>query len=803
PLANSATGSDYPIFVDVDGDSYAEIIVPTIRGVVVFGQDGVWGETRPLWNEHSYHITNVNDDLTISESEVNSWAVHNTYRTQWPQAVALPVYDVTLTHTVGISGVTVLTDTFATPPSVSADPDYRWDYVQTSAQPVVTQTFVSELADLQPGETRLVAEGTAVSYTLPSGVNFITLPPLYVSAPRIAALTPESATAFAGATAVYTLTLINPGSVTAVYTLTANGPVADWLTLPTTANVPAGGSVVVPVTVAIPVAAALDTVPLIVDVTTDNGGHDAALADLTVQDGLEIAVSPPLQNGRSGQPLYYTLTLTNLETAAHTYTLAVTGTASVDLPAAVSVPGNGTESVSFTATPLAEGPQPFTIQASGASGVSDQATAVAVGIGRLGVQVGLLPDTAVTGLGGVLTYTLAITNVGTLRDSYALDVGVPANWTAWLQVNGAPVTNLTIPAGAFNRVELLLLVQPDAAAVPGVYDVGVTAVSQALPLVTAATMGTAEVLNLGVQVAFTGGPAVIEPDQTAVWDVTVTNTGSSADTFDLMPFGTLASFVQMSATTVTLNPGQAQTVQLTGSGFVSLLPELYELGMLARSQTNSQVLDDAKTAVTLNARQAVLVSWQPVSRTVTNTLQATMMLVVTNTGNVLTTYELAVTLNGGTAASLPEQLVLPPGQTVWTPILLRVLAPGAYDVVGTAVSADGTVSDSATATLIVAGGNQAPLVDAGPDQQVALLEEVQFAGSATDPDGDPLISIVWEFGDGETAVDTLTPAHTYLLPGVYTVTLTVGDDQGHVSTDTLVVTVEGTIQFLPIIVRAP
>ncbi|MEZ4641459.1 MAG: hypothetical protein R3E31_01740 [Chloroflexota bacterium] len=133
------------------------------------------------------------------------------------------------------------------------------------------------------------------------------------------------------------------------------------------------------------------------------------------------------------------------------------------------------------------------------------------------MQVGLLPDTAVAGLGGVLTYTLAITNVGTLRDSYALDVAVPANWTAWLQVNGAPVTNLTIPAGAFNRVELLLLVQPDAAAVPGVYDVGVTAVSQALPLVTATTMGTAEVLNLGVQVAFTGGPAVIEPDQTAVW----------------------------------------------------------------------------------------------------------------------------------------------------------------------------------------------------------------------------------------------------------------------------------------------
>jgi PKD repeat protein len=65
---------------------------------------------------------------------------------------------------------------------------------------------------------------------------------------------------------------------------------------------------------------------------------------------------------------------------------------------------------------------------------------------------------------------------------------------------------------------------------------------------------------------------------------------------------------------------------------------------------------------------------------------------------------------------------------------------------------------------------------------------VQFSGSASDPDGDPL-TLVWQFGDGIGASGTLTPTHVYQENGLYTVTLTVSDTAGHMVSDTLQVTV--------------
>ena len=98
----SQTGSDYPIFADVDGDGQGELVVSSQGGLRVFGWDGVWGPSRSLWNQHSYHITNINDDLSTPASEPNSWESHNTYRTQTTERYPMPIYSVALTHTVGI-----------------------------------------------------------------------------------------------------------------------------------------------------------------------------------------------------------------------------------------------------------------------------------------------------------------------------------------------------------------------------------------------------------------------------------------------------------------------------------------------------------------------------------------------------------------------------------------------------------------------------------------------------------------------------------------------------------------------------
>jgi hypothetical protein len=85
----SWTTLEYPIIVDIDNDNHAEIIVSSnhiygqgpFKGVRVFeAENDNWPATRAIWNQHSYHITNINDDGTLPQYEQPSWLTHNTYR---------------------------------------------------------------------------------------------------------------------------------------------------------------------------------------------------------------------------------------------------------------------------------------------------------------------------------------------------------------------------------------------------------------------------------------------------------------------------------------------------------------------------------------------------------------------------------------------------------------------------------------------------------------------------------------------------------------------------------------------------
>ena len=85
---SSGTATDMPVVADVDNDGHAEIVVCADRlyggpssGIHVFEDaSDSWIATRTIWNQHSYHIDNVNDDATIPLSEKASWLSHNTYR---------------------------------------------------------------------------------------------------------------------------------------------------------------------------------------------------------------------------------------------------------------------------------------------------------------------------------------------------------------------------------------------------------------------------------------------------------------------------------------------------------------------------------------------------------------------------------------------------------------------------------------------------------------------------------------------------------------------------------------------------
>lgn len=96
---STLTAHEYPVIADVDNDGNAEIVVGANdfgrgglqRGLRVFSdlQDN-WVPTLPIWNQHSYHITNVAPDGTVPFPEQASWLATNTYRTNTQGTATTP-----------------------------------------------------------------------------------------------------------------------------------------------------------------------------------------------------------------------------------------------------------------------------------------------------------------------------------------------------------------------------------------------------------------------------------------------------------------------------------------------------------------------------------------------------------------------------------------------------------------------------------------------------------------------------------------------------------------------------------------
>lgn len=86
-----------------------------------------------------------------------------------------------------------------------------------------------------------------------------------------------------------------------------------------------------------------------------------------------------------------------------------------------------------------------------------------------------------------------------------------------------------------------------------------------------------------------------------------------------------------------------------------------------------------------------------------------------------------------------------------------------------------------------------------PYSNIFVGDTVTFHGSFSDPGADDTHSTTWNFGDGTLASGVLTPTHVYATNGLFTVNLTVTDDDGGVgsnSTTIKVMTVNEAISNL-------
>ena len=90
--STSGTLYENPIVADVDGDNHAEIVVvsnnyaintcdadvgggPSSTGFKVIGDaKRRWVTTRRVWNQHTYHVTNIADDMQVPQNELSNWA---------------------------------------------------------------------------------------------------------------------------------------------------------------------------------------------------------------------------------------------------------------------------------------------------------------------------------------------------------------------------------------------------------------------------------------------------------------------------------------------------------------------------------------------------------------------------------------------------------------------------------------------------------------------------------------------------------------------------------------------------------
>ncbi len=708
PEIISQTGSDFPVFADVDQDGYGEVVVASQGGVRVFGFDGVWGPARPLWNQHSYHITNVNDDLSVPFSEANSWEVHNTYRTQTELVNPLPVFSIALTHTVGLEGVSVLTGTFNIPPDSQAGADYGWNLSLGWESQQVTQTFNSELADMQPGETRLVAQGTRAEYTLSSGQNQLVLPPLYASAAHIVTIDPPTWVAGPGGSVEFLVTLINTSSQPAEYQLSTAGLPAEWISLADQVSVPAGSSLAVPLDVSLPLDTVEESYPFNVAVSTNLGVSDQAGAELMVIGPLlEAQISPAERSVLTSETVTYTLTITNLESVARTYDLSGSGLVSLSLPSQTSVNANSSTSLVFNALATHEGPNPFMVEVAEANGFgSAQANAILTGTGQEQVQVAIAPASANGGPAVPTLFDVQIINLGSQPDIFDLSVDALPGWETNLALLSASVSSVLVGPGSGNAVTLQLQVTPPAGTAPGDYSYTVAAQSSSGSASDSAE-ATLQVGNLGVQVEIISGPSQLEPDASGIWQVRVTNTGITADSYDLSVFGGLALEAQVTPSLLSLAAGQSQTVQLTAGPLAFALPQEYVLGILAQSQAEAGIRNQDIAMIGILAKQAVQISWQPGSQTVDGSLTASFSLVVSNTGNLNTTFQISGGVSPeGEARFQAGSLELPARSTAVLLVDVQVPRGGDYQIEATAQS--GLTQASASAELIVIYASEPP-----------------------------------------------------------------------------------------------
>jgi hypothetical protein len=415
------------------------------------------------------------------------------------------------------------------------------------------------------------------------------------------------------------------------------------------------------------------------------------------------------------------------------------------------------------------------------------------------------PNDAASGdPGSEVVYTLTVTNSGTTTDTF--DVSIIGNdWPA-----AAPLTLGPLEPGVSATLNVTVSVPVDAGC--GDFDVvTVTATSQndasasdSSTLTTSANAAYCLVLE-PLTAALNG-----DPGSDVVYALTLTNTGTNADTFDVSLSGN--DWPTVAPPTIgPLGPGVSATLGVTVS--VPLTAGCGDFDMVsvtATSQHDASVFDSSTLTTTVNTVYGPIIE-PPIAALGGNPgSEVVYTLTVTNSGNAPDTFDVGIASNDWptvaplTLGPLGPGLSATLGVTVSIPLGTR---GGISDTVILTCTSQNDDAASDSSILTTTANQVAPVLAPIGDQAVILGHTLTFTATASDANDD-VLAFSLDAGAPEGAtIDPITGAFTWTpsATGVYSATVRVTDDGQPPLDDaeTVLITVERDVfyVYLPVVVK--
>ena len=146
-------------------------------------------------------------------------------------------------------------------------------------------------------------------------------------------------------------------------------------------------------------------------------------------------------------------------------------------------------------------------------------------------------------------------------------------------------TTIDVPPGVSNFRDVTLTLTPKTGTAPASYPFSVVATSTTKSSVTGTANGTLMVTAGGVQVTLNPGSGA----PGAGFQATVTNTGTTTDTFNLALAGPAALVSSLGTSQVTLAPGASQIVPISTGAVDFAVQGSLQLTAMATSTTNPAI----------------------------------------------------------------------------------------------------------------------------------------------------------------------------------------------------------------------